>query len=44
MSFDLTALLGFAKDQGASDLHISAGMPPMLRLHGEMVRLELPAL
>jgi len=44
MSFDLTALLGFAKDQGASDLHISAGMPPMLRLHGEMVKLELPAL
>ena len=44
MSFDLTALLGFAKDQGASDLHISAGMPPILRLNGEMVRLEMPPL
>ena len=44
MSFDLTALLGFAKEQGASDLHISAGMPPILRLNGEMVRLELPPL
>ena len=44
MSFDLTALLAFAKDQGASDLHISAGMPPILRLNGEMVRLEMPPL
>ncbi len=44
MSCDLTALLGFAKDQGASDLHISAGMPPILRLNGEMVRLEMPPL
>ena len=44
MSFDLTALLGFAHDQGASDLHISAGLPPMLRIRGEMVRLEMAAL
>ena len=44
MAFDLTALLGFAKDQGASDLHLSAGMPPMLRLNGEMVKLDMPAL
>ena len=44
MPFDLTALLGFAKDEGASDLHISAGMPPMVRIRGEMVRLEMPAL
>ena len=44
MAFDLTALLGFAHDEGASDLHISAGLPPMLRIRGEMVRLELPPL
>src|SRR5258706_9141778 len=44
MPFDLTALLGFAEDEGASDLHISAGMPPMVRIRGEMVRLEMPAL
>ena len=44
MAFDLTALLGFAHDQGASDLHISAGLPPMIRIRGEMVRLDLPAL
>src|SRR5205814_902538 len=44
MAFDLTALLGFAHDEGASDLHISAGLPPMLRIRGEMVRLEMPPL
>ena len=44
MAFDLTALLSFAKDQDASDLHISAGMPPLVRIRGEMIRLEMPAL
>jgi len=44
MAFDLTALMAFAKDEGASDLHISAGMAPMLRIRGEMVRLEMPPL
>jgi twitching motility protein PilT len=44
MACDLTALLAFAKDEGASDLHVSAGMPPMLRIRGEMVKLEMPAL
>ena len=44
MAFDLTALLGFAHDQGASDLHISAGLPPMLRIRGQIMRLEMPAL
>src|SRR5262245_3429207 len=40
MPFDVVGLLRFAKEQGASDLHLSAGMPPMLRIHGEMVRLK----
>src|SRR6185295_18637822 len=44
VAFDLTALLGFANDEGASDLHISAGLPPLVRIRGEIVRLELPAL
>jgi twitching motility protein PilT len=30
--------------QNASDLHLSAGAPPCLRLHGEMVKLEHPEL
>ncbi len=30
--------------QGASDLHLSSGAPPMLRLHGEMMKLNHPDL
>jgi twitching motility protein PilT len=37
-------LLRFAVQQKASDVHISAGEPPMLRIHGDMVRIEHPAL
>jgi twitching motility protein PilT len=44
MPVDLATLLSFAQDQGASDLHISAGLPAMLRIRGEMIRLEMPAL
>jgi len=44
MSVDLTTLLKFAKEQGASDLHISAGMSPMVRIRGDMVRINMPAL
>jgi twitching motility protein PilT len=44
MPVNLTSLLLFAQDQGASDLHVSAGMPPLLRIRGEMVRLDMPAL
>jgi twitching motility protein PilT len=44
VAVDLPTLLAYAKDQGASDLHVSAGMPPMLRLRGHLVRLEMPAL
>jgi twitching motility protein PilT len=40
MATDLVALLRFAKEQGASDLHLSSGMPPILRIHGEMVRVK----
>ena len=31
-------------ESGASDLHISVGMPPILRIHGKLVRLETRAL
>ncbi|PYM06503.1 MAG: twitching motility protein PilT [Candidatus Rokuibacteriota bacterium] len=44
MAHDLTALLGFAKDQNASDLHIAPTMPPLLRIRGEMVPLEMAPL
>lgn len=34
-------LLNFAVKQGASDLHLAAGESPMMRLHGDMVRLNV---
>ncbi|PID28707.1 MAG: twitching motility protein PilT [Candidatus Cloacimonadota bacterium] len=37
-------LLKFTSDAGASDLHISAGSFPMVRVHGQMKRLNLPKL
>jgi twitching motility protein PilT len=37
-------LLRFAVQQKASDLHLSAGEPPMLRIHGDMFRVDHPAL
>jgi twitching motility protein PilT len=44
MSVTVSALLEFAVASGASDLHLSAGEPPMLRIHGEMMRVDTPAL
>jgi twitching motility protein PilT len=44
VALDLTALLAFACQQGASDIHLSPGLPPMLRLRGEMRRLDTPPL
>jgi len=44
MALDLTAILAFAKDEGASDLHVCPGLPPVLRLRGEVRPLEMPAL
>src|SRR5471030_1728924 len=34
----------FMMEQSASDLHLSTGNPPMLRIHGELVRVDMPAL
>jgi twitching motility protein PilT len=39
-----TRLLRFAVEQGASDLHISAGERPMIRISGELRSVDLPAL
>lgn len=41
---DITQLLQFAYQQDASDLHISAGEPPMVRVHGDMKKIKVPAL
>ncbi len=39
---DITELLAFSAKQGASDLHLSAGLPPMIRVHGDVRRINLP--
>ncbi len=41
---DITELLTFAVDQRASDLHLSAGLPPMIRIDGDIRRINLPAM
>ena len=39
---DITELLGFSVKQGASDLHITAGMPPLIRVDGDIRRINVP--
>ncbi len=41
---DVTNLLVRATEAGASDLHLAAGQTPMLRLDGELQRMDLPPL
>ncbi len=41
---DVTELLTFAVQSGASDLHLSSGEPPMLRLNGDIKRIDHAAL
>jgi len=40
----IDALFKMQQQQGASDLHLSTGAPPIFRLHGEMVRIKSPDL
>lgn len=41
---DISELLAFSVKNNASDLHLSAGMPPMIRVHGDVRRINLPAM
>ena len=41
---DITELLAFSVKHEASDLHLSAGVPPMIRVDGEVRKLNVPAL
>ncbi|MDC9729559.1 MAG: type IV pilus twitching motility protein PilT [Methyloprofundus sp.] len=38
---DIAELLQFAEKSGASDLHLSAGLPPMMRVDGEIRRVNI---
>jgi twitching motility protein PilT len=44
LSMDIAELLAFAVKNKASDLHLSAGLPPMIRVHGDVRRINLPAM
>ncbi len=39
---DITQLLAFGVKNNASDLHLSAGLPPMIRVDGDMRRINMP--
>ena len=39
---DIAELLAFAVKNKASDLHLSSGLPPMIRVHGDVRRINLP--
>lgn len=41
---DITELLDFSVKHNASDLHLSAGVSPMVRIDGEVRKLEIPSL
>ena len=44
LGMDITELLAFLVKNKASDLHLSAGLPPMIRVHGDVRRINLPAM
>jgi twitching motility protein PilT len=44
MSVQMEDLLQVVVDEGASDLHIRVGVPPVIRLHGKLVHMDLPSL
>ncbi|MCF6282594.1 MAG: type IV pilus twitching motility protein PilT [Candidatus Polarisedimenticolaceae bacterium] len=41
---DIAELLAFSVKHNASDLHLSAGLPPMIRVDGDIRRVNVPAL
>lgn len=41
---NIVELLSFVVKNNASDLHLSSGLPPMIRVHGEIRRINLPAM
>jgi len=41
---DISELLAFTVKNNASDLHVSSGEPPMIRINGDMTRIKMPAI
>ena len=44
MAIEMSDLLQLVIDEGASDLHLPVGSPPVLRIHGGMQPLDTPPL
>jgi twitching motility protein PilT len=44
MAVDIAQLLTFSVKNNASDLHLSSGVPPMIRVDGDVKRVNMPAL
>src|SRR5690606_24512699 len=44
IQMDIAELLAFSVKNKASDLHLSAGLPPMIRVDGDVRRINIPAL
>ncbi len=41
---DISEVLTFSTEQGASDIHISSGEPPVIRVHGDIQKIDMPSL
>jgi twitching motility protein PilT len=41
---DISDLLAFSVKNKASDLHLSAGLPPMIRVHGDIRKINVPSM
>jgi twitching motility protein PilT len=41
---DISEILAFANEKGASDLHISSGEPPIVRIDGDIQKVDMPSL
>jgi len=41
---DISDLLAFSVKNKASDLHLSAGLPPMIRVHGDVRKINVPSM
>jgi len=41
---DIGKILAFANEKGASDLHISSGEPPIVRIDGDIQKVDMPSL
>lgn len=42
--FTIEQLLSIAKDKKASDIHVTVGLPPRVRVNGDLINLDYPSL